>query len=72
MDISKWNNADSLTYCNKCNADNIIRLVWVLEGVEPIIHNDTGITRCQDCNSKEHLKQKPFHLWEQQTKVLTF
>ncbi len=55
MDISKWNNPDSLTYCSKCNSDNIVRLVWVLECSEPFIEKETGITQCKECNSKYHL-----------------
>jgi DNA-directed RNA polymerase subunit RPC12/RpoP len=66
MDISKWK-SDSQNYCSKCNSDNIIELVWVLEGGEPVFQKFTGVTRCQDCDSRKHLKQKPSHLWEQQT-----
>ena len=66
MNIDKWNNPDSLTYCSKCNSDNIVRLVWVLECAEPLIEKSTGIIQCQDCNSKHHLKQKPNNLWEKQ------
>ena len=59
MDISKWNNGDCLIYCSKCNTDNIVRLVWILETAEPFVEKETGIIQCNDCNSKHHLKEKP-------------